>query len=367
MSRAESKPEPSKNFAQFMTQSPIHSNPTNILGQLTANFSQIFTLIDSLVPLQDCLSHKILPLKLTDNCLTLGMVNLENQDGLERVCSLCASKDYNIQPQAIELKTYQSTLLAYSQHNLRRKSIAANSSPIVQELPTLIIDSPLELDLDRSQHPQPVSKQKTAPELNAKKPSKIIPELSVRAYYPSASAGFLATLPAKVLWQELLARLLQSGIGRLYLKSLPTCSCILCLQNGYPMLSIDSLAPKNFQEVLTQLKNLVSLPLVPVKQTRQGQIECSYQNERLLLRWRISPGEQGEEATLQVLRGKALELYQQRQMDELGEQALTLAKQLKLKLDQILDSRTINPSCVSHLSALRQTQELINQQLNLLE
>ncbi len=365
MSRAESKPEPSKNFAQFMTQSPIHSNPTNILGQLTANFSQIFTLIDSLVPLQDCLSHKILPLKLTDNCLTLGMVNPENQDGLERVRSLPTLKDYNIQPQAIELKTYQSTLLAYSQHNLRRKSIAANLSSIVQELPTLIIDSPLELD--KSQPAQRVSQQKTAPKLNTKKPSKIIPELSVRAYYPSASAGFLATLPAKVLWQELLARLLQTGIGRLYLKNLSTCGCILWLQNGHPMLSIDSLAPKNFQEVLRQLKNLVNLPLVPVKQTRQGQMECSYQNERLLLRWRISPIPQGEEATLQVLRGKALELYQQRQMDDLGEQALALAKQLKFKLDQILDYRKINPSCVSHLSALRQTQELINQQLNLLE
>jgi type II secretory ATPase GspE/PulE/Tfp pilus assembly ATPase PilB-like protein len=365
MSRAESKPEPSKNFAQFMTQSPIHSNPTNIFGQLTANFGQIFTLIDSLVPLQDCLSHKILPLKLTDNCLTLGMVNPENQDGLERVRSLCASKDYNIQPQAIELKTYQSTLLAYFQHNLRRKSIAANSSAIVQELPTLIIDSPL--DIDKSQHPQPVSKQKTAAELDAKKPTKILPELSVLACYPSASAEFLATLPPGVLWQELLARLLETGIGRLYLKSLPTCGCILWFQNGHPMLSIDSLAPKNFQEVLTKLKNLVNLPLVSVKQTRKGQIECSYQNERLLLRWRISPVQQGEEATLQVLRGKALELYQQRQMDELGEQAWALAKQLKLKLDQILDYRKINPSPVSHLSALRQTQELINRQLGLLE
>ncbi len=365
MSRAESKLEPSKNFAQFMTQSPTNSHPTNTFAQLIANFGQIFTLIDSLVPLQDCLSHKILPLKLTDNCLTLGMVNPENQDGLERVRSLPTLKDYTIQPQAIELKTYQSTLLAYSQHNLRRKSIAANSSPIVQELPTLIIDSPL--DLDKSQPAQRVSQQKTAPKLNAKKPSKIIPELSVRAYYPSASAGFLATLPAKVLWQELLARLLQTGIGRLYLKNLSTCGCILWLQNGHPMLSIDSLAPKNFQEVLRQLKNLVNLPLVPVKQTRQGQMECSYQNERLLLRWRISPIPQGEEATLQVLRGKALELYQQRQMDDLGEQALALAKQLKFKLDQILDYRKINPSCVSHLSALRQTQELINQQLNLLE
>jgi len=350
-----------------MTQSPTNSNPIGTVGQLTANFGQIFTLIDSLVPLKDCLSNQILPLKLTNNCLILGMVNPENQDGLERVRSLCAFKDYTIQPQAIELKTYQSTLLAYSQHNLRHKSIASNPVPVFQERPTLIIDSPLELDLARSQRPQPVSKQQTAPELDAKKPTKILPELSVRACYPSASAEFLATLPPGVLWQELLARLLETGIGRLYLKSLPTCGCILWFQNGHPMLSIDSLAPKNFQEVLTKLKNLVNLPLVSVKQTRKGQIECSYQNERLLLRWRISPVQQGEEATLQVLRGKALELYQQRQMDELAEQAWALAKQLKLKLDQILDYRKINPSPVSHLSALRQTQELINQQLNLLE
>lgn len=349
-----------------MIQSSTNSNPTGAFGQLTANFSQIFTLIDSLIPLQDCLFHKILPLNLTNNCLIVGMINPENRDGLERVRSLCAFKNFTIQPQEIELQTYQSTLLAYSQHNLRRKSIAANTSPIIQELPTLIIDSPPKLDFDKSQSSQPISAKKTVPELDTKKSTKIIPELSVRAYYPSASAEFLATLPPEVLWQELLARLLQKGIGRLYLKNLPTCGCILWFQNGHQMLSIN-LAPENFQEILAEFKSLVNLPLALVQQTHNGEIERSYQQIRLLLRWRISSSDQGEQATLQVLRGKALDLYQQRQIDELGEQALELAKQLKLKLDQIRHYRKINPSSVSHLSALRQTQELINRQLKLLE
>jgi hypothetical protein len=87
----------------------------------------------------------------------------------------------------------------------------------------------------------------------------------------------------------------------------------------------------------------------------------------LLIRWRINPGQYGEEATLQVLQGKALALYQERQMNELEEQALALAQQLERKLNQIRRHRQTNSVPLKELSSLRRLQKLIGRQLELLD
>ena len=101
-----------------------------------------------------------------------------------------------------------------------------------------------------------------------------------------------------------------------------------------------------FQGVINELKLLTHLSLISVRKPRQVEIERLYQGDRILLRFRVMPGNHGEEATLQVLRGTALRFYQQQQIDKLGRDALDAAQMLQGRLNEIRDRarQTLNSS-----------------------
>jgi hypothetical protein len=70
---------------------------------------------------------------------------------------------------------------------------------------------------------------------------------------------------------------------------------------------------------------------------------------------------------MQVLRGKASELYQQRQVDELATQALRLAESLERKLKQIQMLSRSQRTKLDMLPTLRQIYAKINRYLEELE
>jgi type II secretory ATPase GspE/PulE/Tfp pilus assembly ATPase PilB-like protein len=92
-----------------------------------------------------------------------------------------------------------------------------------------------------------------------------------------------------------------------------------------------------FQGLILEMKRLAKISLLPVKQPRQVEIERLYEQNRVLLRFRFMPTQNGEEATLQVLRGAALKFYQQQQLSNLEHDALRMARQLQNKLSEIRD------------------------------
>ncbi len=187
--------------------------------------------------------------------------------------------------------------------------------------------------------------------------------LEVQARHLSAPLEFLYSLTPQQLWQELLGRAVTGGIGRLYFERCPNHGRIIWSQNGVWQLSLDKLTPQVFQSAIEELKHLANLPAIPLPKPKKFELERSYQQEHLLLRLQVIPGKYGEEGTLQVLRGKALKFYQQRQMEELGQQALHLAKQLERKLRQIRARTRINSARIDVLPDLEQVQETINRQL----
>jgi hypothetical protein len=79
------------------------------------------------------------------------------------------------------------------------------------------------------------------------------------------------------------------------------------------------------------------------------------------LRFRVMPTVHGEEATLQVLRGAALKFYQQQQLTNLGRDALSIAKQLQLKVNEIRDrARTSSSFSADRLEALPALNQLLH-------
>jgi selenocysteine lyase/cysteine desulfurase len=89
-----------------------------------------------------------------------------------------------------------------------------------------------------------------------------------------------------------------------------------------------------------------------------------YEGNELLLRLRVMPGNRGEEATLQVLRGAALRFYQQQQLSHLSQDALGLAEQLQKKVNQIRDrTRLVPKSKLENLPVLDKLLKDVEQEI----
>ena len=113
------------------------------------------------------------------------------------------------------------------------------------------------------------------------------------------------------------------------------------------------------------------MPLAPAKEAKQVEIERFYHGERVLLRLRVMPGSNGEQATLQVLRGEALEFHQKQQIDTLSRDAMAIANQLQKKLRQLQERASIDAEEHGErhqsLLALNQIIENVERQLEQLK
>ncbi|GAB4226567.1 MAG: hypothetical protein Kow00121_54870 [Elainellaceae cyanobacterium] len=427
-----------------------HSVRERILSQFQGgwatqlNVEQMFTLISGVLPLEACLYYQVLPLFLEGNRLHLGMVTPNDTSALEYVRRIVSYLNYSLMPRAITYDALQVALTSYlnyvgsqpekvnpreafSYGHYRHSAHIRNDRVDQTARPTLILDSPE--DLDESFEPAPVPESVEPPPYLPASPSplpvppkdvplksqnpdeiatclpvdrvpssqnyELLPSgipvsnlsqdhelptpnspallesvlpLDVQANYLSSPVTVLATLPPDVMLQELLARVLVGGIGRLYFECHPQAGRVLWSQDGVLQSVLDRLPLPVFQALLNELKQVAQLPLTPITQSQQVEVERRYDCHRVLLRFRFMPGKHGEEATLQVLRGAALRFYQRQQLGKLKRDALGIAKQLQTKLNEIRDRAYAEPGLSSarfeSLPALNQLLQNIEEQID---
>ncbi|MGJ3245847.1 MAG: hypothetical protein ACFE0I_07205 [Elainellaceae cyanobacterium] len=194
-----------------------------------------------------------------------------------------------------------------------------------------------------------------------------LPAVDVQVRYLSAPIETLAELPPAELLHELLGRALLGGIGRLYFERQPHQGRILWSQNGVLQSVLDRVRLPIFLGLIGELKRMTKLSLIAVDKPKQIELERMYDNNRILLRFRFMPTDHGEDATIQVLRGAALRFYQQQQLSLLGRDALSIAKQLHTKVNEMRDRAQSDPSLskakVESLPALSQLLHSIENQL----
>ncbi|HEY9647969.1 MAG TPA: hypothetical protein V6C88_16460 [Chroococcidiopsis sp.] len=166
---------------------------------------------------------------------------------------------------------------------------------------------------------------------------KPLSEIEIQVNHISEPVQVLSKLSPKDLLQELLGRVLLSGIGRLYFERQADFGRILWSQNGVLQSVLDHIELDLFQGVLNEIKRMAEMSMIPITQPKLFEVERIYQQNRLLLRFQFMPGGHGEEATLQVLRGAALKFYQQQQLSKLERDALGIARQLQTKLNELRD------------------------------
>ena len=186
---------------------------------------------------------------------------------------------------------------------------------------------------------------------------------------PIASPSPIA-LPGnpKELLQALLGRILETGIGRLFFEHQGHQGRILWSDSGVFQSFVDCLPLRTFNGVIAELKRLTSLPMDPVENVVQVEIERIHERNRLLLRLKLMPKPQigahprseGEDATLQILRGTALRFYQQHQVSSVSRDTLTVARQLQRKVEELYRrSHSTLPITPDELALMPELQEVL--------
>jgi type II secretory ATPase GspE/PulE/Tfp pilus assembly ATPase PilB-like protein len=384
-------------------QTPVSERASELFGMDT---EQMFRLIDSILPFEACLYYQFLPLALEGKYLKLGMVAPQDPSALDYVRHILAYLNCSLKTQQISAQTHQAMLSAYLNYT---RTSSASSQPAAQSDHTASHSEPSEQTPDITPAPErkfenastnpPPSPQFTSdtsyqscaleptleprtekndvqvafsgttsgtPAAKAPLPIEALPLLEVQALHLSRPMEFIATLAPQQMLQELLGRVLISGIGRLYFERQAEQGRILWSQDGVLQCVLEGLTLPVFKGVISELKRIGDLSLLPVKQPKQVEIERRYQQETLLLRLRVMPGGHGEEATLQVLRGAALKFYQRQQLETLGQDALKLAQQLQRKLNEICLRAYRHPIPLEALPALNQQLRSLTKQIEAL-
>jgi len=316
------------------------------------NSDRIFELVDRILPFEVCLYHQVIPLNLDDDRLELGMVDVEDAAALSYVRQLLKHLNRSLVLSAVPSETLQKLLSSYLNHCNQAKPAAGNGkiSQAVNEGDRAKVATATTVP-PRTVPPMPPPKRPTT-----------VPTLEVQSRYQHSRAEVIAILPPTQLLEELLCRVLDSGIGRLYFERHEESGKILWSQDGEVQSAIDSVPLPAFQGTINELKKLMGLPLIPVERSRQAEIERQYQNTRLLLRLRVMRGDRGEEATLQILRGAALKFYQQQKLADLSRDALTTAHQLHRKLHEIRARRQAHPNLAGdRLDVLPALEKVLHQ------
>jgi type II secretory ATPase GspE/PulE/Tfp pilus assembly ATPase PilB-like protein len=365
------------------------------------DLEQMLSLVDTILPFEACLYYQVLPLSLNSSQLILGIVNADDTAATDYVRRQLAYIHYSLVTCQISSNWHRDMLSQYLSHKSKAKpkpspSSSAVSGPGVQsasqsssadipfEEATFIVDSPTLIPTDFRTAPastpangrstaEPASKSNVPHQDQAKPVAQVTPSASPKKsaatpVSPSRSnptpqtatptkhnnqqqpldlnlpvtpqpisLDSLGKLPPRALTQALLKRVLQNGIGRLHFERRETKGRILWSKDGVVQAVLDDLPLPLFQSVINELKRLTHLPLITTQETRKVEIERTYKQERVVLRFRLIASPNGEEATLQVLRGAALKFYQQQQIDQLGQDALTFAHRLQSQVDQIRD------------------------------
>jgi type II secretory ATPase GspE/PulE/Tfp pilus assembly ATPase PilB-like protein len=398
------------------------SSPSELMQSF--HEEQIFHLINNFLSFEACLYHEVLPLGVDNNDLLLGMVNPEDSVAAEYARRIFSYLNFTLKTQPLEAATHQQILSNYLQRsripqaspqqqerllvdeNTATSQESCSSNPKSEDIEqdaillepyqqtTFILDDTAALQMplpDQEEIPaQPETASLSQPNFtNSLKSQKVntqiaisapvtsivtlpedIPILELEPTNLSLSTAELGKLPARQLLAQLLGRVLVGGIGRLYFERQQQQGRILWSENGVLQSVLEEMPLFHFQELIDELKQLAGLSSETVTESKQVDIERRYQQQHLLLRLRFMPGVRGEEATLQVLQGAALKFYQQKQLNHLKRDVVTISQQLAQKLLQLQNHLQrhygLNSQQLEAVAALTQVVESLEAQVQTL-
>ena len=84
--------------------------------------SQIFQLIDTILPLEVCLYHQVVPLLRQEKSVHLGMVDTQDSSALDYVKRMLSYLHCSLIPQQISVEQHKSILSSYLKYKDKEKN-----------------------------------------------------------------------------------------------------------------------------------------------------------------------------------------------------------------------------------------------------
>ncbi len=399
-----------------------------VFAECISNSKQIFQLINSILPVESCLSYEVMPLELEGKNLVVGMLDPANQNSLNYLRPLATSFGYELNLKLIDSQTHQLILAAYlknplpaqtpkrdwkqtivdtapqppfnkedwnktivdtaptpplEDHPIKRKS-AVDASMTLTEIPE---DFDFALNLvAQTKNNEFDDAQIEQSEIISSEPqiSQLISEtakdrendlsfdldedlsfLNLKAESTIASTDFLPQLTTNISWQELLEKTLNSELDCLELNRQSDFGTIIVSQDGEVKSTREKIRLPIFDALIEEIKLAAKLPLKPLKSTKKVVMERFHRQKRVLLRLEFMLTLQGEAVKIQILRDRALKLYEQKQMDKMSEEVFSLAQKLEQALKQM--QVCFSSAKLNNLQDLQAINQEIERQLQLLD
>ncbi|MFM2313366.1 MAG: hypothetical protein RLZZ04_2642 [Cyanobacteriota bacterium] len=179
------------------------------------------------------------------------------------------------------------------------------------------------------------------------------------------TADFLPQLSPQLSWQKLLDQAFQHQAEYITLTRYSDRGGIVAEKDNSPQSTLDHVPLPIFCSLIDEIKRMARLPQNTSSHPQKLVLERLYEQERILLRLEFSVQQQLEAVRIQILRGQALKIYEQQQMDRVCDQALQLAKQLEKTLRRI--QACFDSAEFTNLKELQSINGRINHQLRLLD
>lgn len=176
---------------------------------------------------------------------------------------------------------------------------------------------------------------------------------------------YLPELMPQLSWRKLLERAFEYQTNCIHLNFQADCGSIVAEKNGSVQSTVKQVPLPIFCSAIDEIKRMARIPHNTSSHPRKVVLERFYQQERILLRIEFVSQEPLAKVNVQILRDRALRVYEQQQMDKAGEQALQLAQQLEKTLRRLKAcSDSVKPT---NLRELQKIQRKIDHQLKMLD
>ena len=177
-------------------------------------------------------------------------------------------------------------------------------------------------------------------------------------------SNFLPKLISQLSWQKLLDRAFEHRTEYLYLNRYSDRARIVAERNKAVQSSVEEVPLPIFCSLIDEIKRMARIPQHTTSHRKKVVLERFYHQEPILLRIEFNLQESIEKVNIQILRDRALRIYEQQQMDKVSEQALQLAKQLEKTLRRI--QACFDSAELTNLRELQAVHTRISHQLRLL-
>jgi hypothetical protein len=176
---------------------------------------------------------------------------------------------------------------------------------------------------------------------------------------------FLPQLLPQLSLHKLLEQACKYQTEQIHLSRYSDRGSIVVSQNNEPQSFIERVPLPIFCSLIDEIKRIARLPQEISIHPQKVALERFYDQERILLRMEFVLQNEQEKVMIQILRDRALKVYEQQQLDKISEQALHLAQQLEKTLRKI--QAGFDTAELTNLRELQAVQSRINHQLRLLD